>query len=546
MHEEYTALFLEVALRFGSDSILESAFFERGNAVYIQGRYPESLEFYFKALELSQKLGNERDVAAAYSNIANAYSQMDNPANAVEYYQKSIEILKNGGDSIVLAASYNNLGDNYLKRNVLDSAAFYFEQSGRIYKALSYELGIGYYVGSLGIVNALKGEGDKAISQLKESISILNQENATYAVASFLPYLSDVYKSRGEYHLAIEAANQTLQIASKYQMRRPVRDAHLLLSELLELSGRTSEAFDHYKLYTKYKDSIQNLNQVNQMAKIRNDFEISQKQTEVDLLEKEATIQRLTERRQKILIYIIIGVLIVVFLIGFGLFRRYRYISRTNKIINEEKSRSDNLLKNILPSETAIELKQNGLVTPKKFDEITVLFTDFKGFSLISEGVSPEKLVHSVDYYFKQFDGIIEKHGLEKIKTIGDAYMCAGGIPSPNTSHAEDALNAAFEILQFVKITKINPPKDIIPFEIRIGLNTGPVVAGVVGTKKFAYDIWGSTVNFAARMESSSEPGRINVSENTYNLLKDKYQFTFRGEVEVKNGQVLKMYFAAA
>ena len=133
---------------------------------------------------------------------------------------------------------------------------------------------------------------------------------------------------------------------------------------------------------------------------------------------------------------------------------------------------------------------------------------------------------------------------LEKIKTIGDAYMCAGGLPTENKTHPENAYAAAQEILEFVRDTKNNTPKGIYPFEVRIGLNTGPVVAGVVGTKKFQYDIWGNTVNIAARMESNSEPGKINVSENTYHHLKDRHHFTYRGVIEAKNKQLLKMYYA--
>jgi class 3 adenylate cyclase len=255
----------------------------------------------------------------------------------------------------------------------------------------------------------------------------------------------------------------------------------------------------------------------------------------------EFEIEKQEEQESRRLLYMGLGVFLM---ITCGLANRYFYIRKTKKKLSKEKDRSDEILLNILPEETANELKINGSIKAKQFDQITVLFTDFKGFSVIAEQVSPEKLVDSVDYYFKHFDAIVEKFGLEKIKTIGDAYMCAGGIPRPNETHAEDAIKAAIEIRDFVEKTKNNHPPDIHPFEIRIGLNTGPVVAGVVGTKKFAYDIWGSTVNFAARMESKSEPGRINVSESTYQLLKDKYDFTYRGELEVKNGQILKMYFA--
>ncbi|MGB5171974.1 MAG: adenylate/guanylate cyclase domain-containing protein [Eudoraea sp.] len=151
--------------------------------------------------------------------------------------------------------------------------------------------------------------------------------------------------------------------------------------------------------------------------------------------------------------------------------------------------------------------------------------------------------VKTVDFYFSKFDAIIEKHGLEKIKTIGDAYMCAGGLHDNEKDHAQRMVLAALEISSFVEETKNDVAASELTFDIRIGINTGPVVAGVVGTKKFAYDIWGDTVNVAARMESMSEPGRINISENTYAMIKDVAECEYRGEIEAKNRGKLKMYF---
>ena len=231
-------------------------------------------------------------------------------------------------------------------------------------------------------------------------------------------------------------------------------------------------------------------------------------------------------------------------LIAFGLFRRNKFIQKTKRIIEEEKNRSDELLLNILPEDTAHELKENGKVEAKRFDSVTVLFTDFKSFTSYSENLPPEKLVKSVDYYFSKFDAIIEKYGLEKIKTAGDSYMCAGGLPFPTKDHATKMTLAAFEIIRFVEDTKHSDKNDIAYFDIRVGINTGPVVAGVVGTKKFAYDIWGDTVNVASRMESASNPGKINVAENTYQLIKDAFECEYRGEIEVKNKGMMNMYFA--
>jgi adenylate cyclase len=272
-------------------------------------------------------------------------------------------------------------------------------------------------------------------------------------------------------------------------------------------------------------------------------FDLEKKEDEIGLLEKETQIQQLKEKKQQSIIYASVIAIFLIFLLALGLYRRYNFIKETNRIIEEEKNRSDNLLYNILPEETALELKLNGKVQAKKFDSVTVLFTDFKGFTHFARDLSPEELVNSVDFYFSKFDQIMRKYGMEKIKTIGDAYMCAGGLPFPTTDHPFKMILAAFEIVEFIEESKKNVEDDITNFDIRIGINTGPIVAGVVGIHKFAYDIWGDTVNVASRMETLSNPGRINISENTYELVKDVFQCKYRGEIEVKNRGMMKMYF---
>ncbi len=190
--------------------------------------------------------------------------------------------------------------------------------------------------------------------------------------------------------------------------------------------------------------------------------------------------------------------------------------------LTAEKERSDTLLLNILPAEVAEELKASGEAEAKLINEVTVLFTDFKGFTAMSEQLSPKDLVRDIHECFSAFDHIMAKYGIEKIKTIGDAYMAAGGLPVPNTTHATDVVKAALEIRDFIAEGKARKVAAGLPyFEIRIGIHTGPVVAGIVGVKKFAYDIWGDTVNTASRMESSGAVGQVNISEATYALVKD-------------------------
>lgn len=208
------------------------------------------------------------------------------------------------------------------------------------------------------------------------------------------------------------------------------------------------------------------------------------------------------------------------------------------------QARSEGLLLNILPKAIAEELKATGSAEAKQFDSVTVMFTDFKNFTRIAEKLSPVQLVSEINIIFKAFDNIINKHNIEKIKTMGDSYMCVGGLPIANKTHAYDVVSATMDIQLFMQqhLRKRNM-EGKEPFEIRIGVHTGPVVAGIVGDRKFAYDIWGDTVNVASRMESSGEAGKINISGSTYELVKDKFNCIYRGKVQAKNKGEIDMYF---
>ena len=214
-------------------------------------------------------------------------------------------------------------------------------------------------------------------------------------------------------------------------------------------------------------------------------------------------------------------------------------IEQQNIELSIEKKKSDDLLLNILPEEIAEELKQHGEIKAKLFEEVTVLFTDFVNFTGVSSRLSPNELVTQIHEYFIAFDAIIEKNELEKIKTIGDAYLAVCGLPQLNENHAIKAVKAALEINEFVQQKLKNGGL----FDIRIGINTGSVVAGIVGVKKFAYDIWGDTVNTAARMEQNSEAGKINISGSTYLKIKDQYVCLYRGKINAKNKGEIDMYF---
>jgi len=211
--------------------------------------------------------------------------------------------------------------------------------------------------------------------------------------------------------------------------------------------------------------------------------------------------------------------------------------------VESERERAEQLLLNVLPKSIAEELKLNGIAAPEKYESASVLFTDFVGFTSISSQLAPEEIIEELNECFTEFDKIADRHRLEKIKTIGDSYMCAGGIPDTNDTHPSDAVKAGQDIVAFMnKRNRRHKAEGKVVWPIRIGIHTGELVAGVVGSSKFAYDIWGDTVNVASRMERGAEHDSINISEETYQLIKDHFDCQFRGEIDVKNKGLMGMY----
>ena len=390
--------------------------------------------------------------------------------------------------------------------------------------------------------------------------------STTFKEAQALAISGKKNKAQNKYEEALNQAEKSKNI--ELQMA-----CHLELADLKDNVINYKEALKHYKtfsdLYNKQaseknialQDSVSDLSsEVNQsnatiekQASHLDSLTTEQMQSQLNIanleIEREKNlleIQAAENRRNTLLFVIGIVVLGSVF-IGLGYVRKRKtnsVLRNKNYQIIKEKEKSEGLLLNILPKRIANELMENGRTSSYKHDMATVMFTDFKGFTKFSEQHTPEELVAVIDHYFCGFDNIISKYTIEKIKTIGDAYLCVSGVPEENSNQFSDMIECAKEMRNFVNdTTKTAKLKDVDKLQMRIGIHCGPIVAGVVGTKKFAYDVWGDTVNIAARMEQSGMPNEINVSQAVYEKLKDKYNFEFRGEVQAKNKGMMKMYF---
>ena len=540
---QYAEELIRLSEEDGNYEYLSQGYYQKGSTKSLLGDLEDALEAFLKSAEVAKTESRISIEGSAYGAIANIYIISNNYKNGMLYYKKAIATLRKSDDTIGLASNILNAGDALLTIHKYDSALVYFKESGELFEQVNYKVGKAYNLGNIGMVYANTGKNDLAETNINEAIRILEASGDYYPISVYLMAMSDIYVEKGVLRTALNYAQKSLILAEQYGLKDQACDANLKLSELYEMQGNTKQSFKHYKNHITYRDSMHNIQTVQSMADLRTNYEVSQKQAEVDLKQAEVTLLNQQKKNQRIAVIATVIALFLIGLLAFGLFRRNKFINKTKQIIEQEKERSDKLLLNILPEETAKELKDNGKVLAKKFESATVLFSDFKGFTKYSENLSPEDLVNTVDFYFSKFDEITEKYGLEKIKTIGDAYMCAGGLPYPSNDHAHKMVQAAIEIAEFVKETKINVEASEMIFDIRIGINTGPVVAGVVGSKKFAYDIWGDTVNVASRLESSSEPGMINISESTYREVQNHFNFEYRGEIKVKNHGKLKMYF---
>ena len=496
-----------------------------GAVYYDQGSHAKALDYYLESLSFSERLGDPVRITSALLNIGPVYIETKDYEKALDYY-KQVEPYLADLNSIQLQSAYLwGLGEVYSKKNDHENALKYYNEALVISKDTPDYL---YILTAIGKEERKIGNVQKAIEYFDLAYKTAKESDQPLDQVQTLLALGNTYKN-SDPKKALQVYKTAESLAIEIDTNEELRDIYQGMALAYNTGGDYKNAYAYQNKYLDLKDEIFNIETDDKIRGLQFDFDLEKKQDEIGLFEQDAQISELLAKRQKYVIYGTVLGLILVFALAVGAYRRERYVKKTNKIIENEKNRSEKLLLNILPEETALELKENGKVAAKKFESVTVMFTDFKGFTRYSETLSPEELVQAVDYFFSKFDAVMDKYDLEKIKTIGDAYMCAGGLPFPTEDHHFKMVQAGFEIAKIMEDAKKNTEGGIMNIDVRIGINTGPVVAGVVGTRKFAYDIWGDAVNVASRMESMSEPGKINVSKSTYLLIRDTYDCEHRG-----------------
>ncbi len=487
---------------------------------YLRTDARKSIEHAKAAHNLATTLKNPGMAAQSSFLVARGYERLRNDRNQEVWLRSALKFAKQANDADLIIKSVEKLSRLAIRKKrdyrkayqIVEEAFNYFSKNGRSISELERQYDI---------QRARLARERKSLEREKQRL-----ENEILAL------MDERDRLRRDKTVLTERQRQLE--AEKQQVVEAITEKE---QEIQSVSEERARALHLARKRKRQLDALELARQMDSLALVQTELELQN--------------IRLREERGRYFTLLLAAVALFLIILAGVLFLRFRAKQRAtaqlaaqNKIIEEERQRSDELLLNILPAPIARELKEQGKAAARKFPEATVLFSDFRNFTVIAESLTPEKLVEEIDTTFKAFDHIIAQYpDIEKIKTIGDAYMCASGLSDRKTLPF-NLVRAALEMQQYLEEVKQEKIKRGEPyFEARIGLHTGPVVAGVVGHKKFAYDIWGDTVNIAARMEECCEVGKVNISETTYRLVKYKFHCRSRGSFQVKNKGPLQMYY---
>jgi len=512
-----------------------------GVALHNTGDTRRGMEYLLQARDIISKRQDWTSLASLEHLIAGVYFNSNDFYNALTHNETAIQYAKQTKQRQVLADAY--------------------ETAAKVYHELyDFEKAFDYYRSYLTVLDSIRIEEQGRQQRIDQQRSLLAAAEAQIKLLISRQNIKDLENIRLQNEREREKLlneKLTLEIDRR-------KDELLLLQKQKEVDEGVlrEKALQALKAEQELRQRLNTEQQNNIIAELRRQETIEKAARLNDSINRARELERV-QREQEYqeqkqanfrqfaygigsMLFVILGLLGASWLFARRANRRLneqnRKIQAQNKEIEAERGKSDQLLLNILPDEVARELKTHGYATPRNYESATVLFTDFVNFTRLSAQLSPDELIEELDECFLAFDEICDKHGLEKIKTIGDAYMCAGGLPVPNDTHPQDAVRAALAMTAWLEHRNREDARAIFR-EMRIGIHTGPVVAGVIGKNKFAYDIWGDAVNLAARLEEHGEPARINVSKATAEAVKHLFKVTPRGKKEVYNKGLVEMYF---
>jgi adenylate cyclase len=506
---EHYRVAIDIRLSLNDELGTADLYNNSGTIYLLQGNHALALKSLLKALHTFELSGNLTHIASASSNIGLIYWEQKNYEEALKMFHHALSIWQQAGNMKEVSKNLNNIGNVFHDQQNFPSAIAMHSKALELREQIGDLPNVAISCQNLGIVYKDMGEYTVAKYFLIRALSCYRDLADKRDLVLLHINLGELYFLMGEYEEAQTYLNGALKLAEEQGLKDPLREAYEVLSKLFAKQKNFEQAYIYQLRYTQLHKEISNAETSRQIAQMGVNREMEQK-------ERNAELERAKNAE----------------------------LQKAFTLLEDEKKRSESLLNNILPEEVSRELKESGKTKARSYEMATVMFADIQGFTTISEQLTAEELVMGIDEYFEAFDRIVEIHGVEKIKTIGDAYLCAGGVPVAADDHAIRVIEVAKDFQRATNILRDKRTKEgKRVFDFRFGVHSGPVVAGVVGIKKFAYDIWGDTVNTAARMQQHSAPNHINISGSTYGLVRDEFICTYRGEIEAKNKGKMKMYF---
>jgi adenylate cyclase len=509
----------------------------------VWGKYDKAIEYFERSLRLRSSLNDQQGVSKLLNNIGLLYTELKRYDQAILSFRESLRIEESLNNESETAIRLNNLGRVYFYKNQYDTALVYFNKTLLIHQKTNDQDQLALAFNNIGKVYQVQDKPEEAGYYLSSALMIYDTLGMESEKATVLANLSDIYRDSGNERKAIQMLDESTRIAERLNLRNQLQQNYLYYSEIYDARKDYKRSLDYFKKYSEIKDSVITGEILSQLSDFQIKYETEKKENEIERLKQNEVIQALALKKQTLQRNFMIAVSILLLALAIMIFYGFQLKKKDNRIIALARIKSDQLLLNILPASVAQDLKERGKTEPKVFEDVTACFIDIVDFTQKSTAIDPVILINELNHIFTAFDNIIERHGCERIKTIGDSYMAVAGLPDFNPDHAVKIVRCCVEMIRFIRQRNEG---SAYQWEIRAGVHSGEVIAGVVGVKKYIYDVFGDTINTASRMESNSEAMKVNISESTYDLVKNDFDTEYRGELEVKGKGKLRMYFISA
>ncbi|TAE05616.1 MAG: tetratricopeptide repeat protein, partial [Bacteroidetes bacterium] len=540
------------------------------NVFFSQKKYTEALQYYQKSLFISQKLQDKQGIALLYNNIGEVHYQQKDYAQALSFFEQSLAIRQNIGDKLGISSTLKNIALIHQKQRDYAQSLDYAHQSFKIATEIKAPAEAKMAMEALYETYKLKGDYVKAL-EYHELFKMTHDSLFNVDKAKALATL-EAKATLAEKEKEISDLNHNQAMLRKDSELQRIeaerqRNARLALEKEAETTRLLNLAQQERNAHKQ--DSLRSLAQKSQLEadkhkaqELKLQAEGKARVAELKARDLQAQKDQETQRMQRYVLYLALAGLVSLGFFAYSIFlskqkekrakeeiaeqkeeisQMNEELSSTLEIVGLERAKSDKLLLNILPDEVAHELKETGETQVRYFEYVTVLFADVKGFSALAKKVTPQELIAELNATFSKMDEISMRFGLERIKTIGDCYMACGGLPNANTTNPIDTVLTALNIQHWMNEEYKRRNGNF--WQVRLGMHTGDAVAGVIGKTKFAYDIWGNTVNLASRMESGGEVGKVNVTQETFEAVEKFFVGDYREEIEAKNIGKVRAYF---